>query len=92
MTRAATIPLPAHARRPDRCPRRSYVRQLIEAQPGPHLSIAWRGRRIGGGPEGRAALGYPCAVAFSSEVPGSIDFPRRDTFRRIHASGIGMNQ
>ena len=34
----------------------------------------------------------PCAAAFSSVVVGNIDLPRRTTFRRIHASGIGRNQ
>lgn len=34
----------------------------------------------------------PCAFALSSAVVGRIDFPRRATFRRIHARGIGRNQ
>ncbi len=44
------------------------------------------------GLEPRQVAYAPLAAAFSSEVVGNMDFPRRATLRRIQASGIGTNQ
>ena len=67
-------------------------RSAAERPPPPGGDTALECPPSSGGAGARLPAAPQCAAALSSEVPGSIDFPRRTTLSRIQASGMGTNQ